>query len=142
MAENSKAANRHSNSYNMFIFVLTILSLVIMVVMLLPLSQETLTLLGFYDNIICVIFLIDFFSNLAASPKKSDYFIKERGWLDMIGSIPSFGISKYGGLLRLARLSRLARITRLMRGKNKEAIVKDVLKNRSKYALFCSSPSY
>ena len=89
-----------------------------------------------YDNMICVIFLVDFFSNLMAAPKKSDYFIKERGWLDLIGSIPSFGISKYGGLLRLARLSRLARITRLMRGKNREAIVKDVLQNRGKYAGF------
>jgi voltage-gated potassium channel len=136
MAEMSTPLDRHSNSYNMFIFVLTILSLAIMVVMLLPISPETLHLLEFYDNIICFIFLFDFFSNLAAAPKKSDYLIKERGWLDLIGSIPSLGISKYGGLLRLARLSRLARITRLMHGKNREAIVKDVLQNRSKYAGF------
>jgi len=120
----------------MFIFVLTILSLAIMVVMLLPLSQETIRLLEIYDNLICFIFLFDFFSNLAAAPKKSDYFIKERGWLDLIGSIPSLGISRYGALLRLARLSRLARIARLMGGKNREAIVKDVLHNRSKYAGF------
>ena len=44
------------------------------------------------------------------------YFIKERGWLDLLGSIPSLGLGfKYTGLLRLARLSRLARITRLLR---------------------------
>jgi voltage-gated potassium channel len=136
MTEKTTPTDRHSNSYNMFIFVLTILSLAIMVVMVLPLSEETLRLLGIYDNIICVIFLIDFFSNLIAAPKKSDYFIKERGWLDLLGSIPSFGISRYGGLLRLARLSRLARITRLMGGKNRAAIVKDVLENRGKYAGF------
>jgi voltage-gated potassium channel len=131
---------RHSTSYNIFILVLTVLSLVIMVWMLLPVSEETLKLLTNYDNMICIIFLFDFFSNLIASPKKSDYFIKERGWLDLLGSIPSLGLissaGKYVGLLRLARLSRLARITRLLRGKNKEAMIKDVIENRSRYTVF------
>lgn len=137
MTEETGVLSRHSNAYNIFIFVLTILSLGIMVAMLLPLSDTTITLLQVYDNLICVIFLIDFFGNLRASPRKSDYFIKERGWLDLLGSIPSFGlVFKYSGLLRLARLSRLARINRLMRGKNKEALVKDVIENRGKYTVF------
>jgi voltage-gated potassium channel len=127
---------KRSNSYNIFIFVLTILSLAIMVVMLLPLAPQTLTLLRIYDNLICVIFLIDFFYSLFSTPKKSDYFIKERGWLDLLGSIPTFGITTYGGLLRLARLSRLARIARLMKGENKKELVADVLHNRSRYAAF------
>jgi voltage-gated potassium channel len=107
-----------------------------MVVLLLPLSETTLTLLGVYDNLICVIFLIDFFLNLRGAAKKSDYFIGQRGWLDLLGSIPSFGIFRLGGLLRLARLSRLARITRLLRGENKKTLVKDILENRSRYAAF------
>jgi voltage-gated potassium channel len=108
-----------------------------MVVMLLPLSDSTINLLQVYDNLICVIFLIDFFINLRAASRKSDYFIKERGWLDLIGSIPSFGLAfKFSGLFRLARLSRFARITRLLRGKNKEALVKDVVENRSRYTVF------
>jgi voltage-gated potassium channel len=131
-----QARKPKSNSYNIFVLVLTVLSLVVMVVMLLPLSPETKKLLGYYDNAICIIFLIDFFTTLFSTPKKSDYFIKERGWLDLLGSIPSFGISQYGGLLRLARLSRFARIARLMRGENKKALIKDVLTNRSQYALF------
>ena len=73
-------------------------------------------LLGVYDTLICIIFLIDFFLNLRAAPKKSDYFLRQGGWLDLIGSIPSFGISRFGGLLRLARLSRLPRIARLFHG--------------------------
>jgi hypothetical protein len=74
------------------------------------------------------------------SPKKSDYFIKDRGWLDLLGSIPSLGLitnaGKFVGLFRLARLSRLARIARLMRGENRKTLVKDILENRSKYATF------
>ena len=42
MTDKTVPTERHSNSYNMFMFVLTILSLTIMVVMLLPISDETL----------------------------------------------------------------------------------------------------
>jgi voltage-gated potassium channel len=118
------------------ILVLTVLSLAVMVVMLLPISDATLKLLSVYDNLICVIFLIDFYLNLRAAPKKSDYFIRQRGWLDLLGSLPSVGITPYGSLLRLARLGRFARITRLLRGENKKALVKDVLEHRSQYAGF------
>jgi voltage-gated potassium channel len=132
-----------SNAYNIFILVLTVLSLAIMVVLLLPLDDATIHLLTVYDNLICVIFLIDFALHLRGAPKKSDYFIKERGWLDLLGSIPSLGLvtsaGKYVGLLRLARLSRLARIARLMRGENRKTLVKDVLENRSKYAMFITT---
>jgi len=136
MASATVSPRKHSNAYNIFILVLTVLSLLIMVWMLLPVSEQTQKLLSFYDNMVCIIFLIDFFLNLRAAPKKADYFIKERGWLDLLGSIPSFGITQYGGLLRLARLSRFARITRLLRGKNKEALVKDVVENRGQYTAF------
>jgi voltage-gated potassium channel len=130
-----------SNAYNIFILVLTVLSLGVMVVMLIPgLSNETVQLLTVYDNLICVIFLIDFYFNMRGASKKSDYFIKERGWLDLLGSIPSLGLitnaGKWVGLLRLARLSRLARIARLMRGENRKTLIKDVLENRSRYAAF------
>ena len=136
MVQEIATPHQHSNAYSIFILVLTVLSLAMMVVMLLPLSDATLQLLSFYDTLICVIFLIDFFLNLRWAPKKSDYFIRQRGWLDLLGSIPSFGITRYGGLLRLARLSRFARIARLLRGENKKALVKDVLDHRSQYAGF------
>ena len=140
MAQEAPKLRKTSNAYNIFILVLTVLSLAVMVVMLLPISEPTLHLLSVYDNLICVIFLIDFFLNLRGASKKSDYFIKERGWLDLLGSIPSLGlltnVGKFAGLFRLARLSRLARIMRLLRGENKKALVKDVLENRSRYAMF------
>jgi len=137
MAQVTTSPRQHSNSYNIFVFVLTIISLIIMVIMFLPLTNETIKLLQVYDNLICVIFLIDFFMNLRTAPKKSDYFIKERGWLDLLGSIPSLGGAfRFSGLLRLARLSRLARIGRLMRGSGKKELVEDVLNNRSQYTAF------
>jgi voltage-gated potassium channel len=140
MTQETPKLRKTSNAYNIFILVLTVLSLAVMVVMLLPISEATFKLLSTYDTLICVIFLIDFFLNLRGAAKKSDYFIKERGWLDLLGSIPSLGIfaniGKFSGLFRLARLSRLARITRLLRGENKKTLVKDILENRSRYAMF------
>ena len=138
MTQETPQLRKTSNAYSIFILVLTILSLAVMVAMLLPLSQTTLDLLWFYDTVICVIFLIDFYLNWRGATKKSDYFIGQRGWLDLLGSIPSLGITRYGGLLRLARLSRLARIARLLRGEQKKALVKDVLDNRSQYGLLPS----
>lgn len=137
MLQQTDSSARHSTAYNVFILVLTVFSLVIMVVMFLPLSDATIVLLQVYDNLICAIFLLDFLLNLRAAPKKSDYFIKERGWLDLLGSIPSLGATfKYTGILRLARLSRLARISRLMRNENRASLLKDIAENRSQYTAF------
>jgi voltage-gated potassium channel len=132
----SSSAPPRSNAYQFFILVLTILSLITMVALLLPLSDETIALLGFYDNAICVIFLIDFIIMLVRAPDKRAYFFDERGWLDLIGSIPSLGFSRYTVLLRLARISRLMRVARLTGAQNRRALLRDVIANRSQYAFF------
>ena len=50
MATGNIPQQRHSNAYNIFILVLTVLSLAIMVAMLLPVSDQTLNLLMVYDK--------------------------------------------------------------------------------------------
>jgi voltage-gated potassium channel len=136
MTAQAPVTREHGNSYNIFILVLTLFSLAIMGVLLLPLDNDTHDLLTLYDNVICFIFLGDFAMNLAGSRPKGEYFIKQRGWLDLLGSIPSIGVFQLGALLRLARLSRLARIGKLLSGKNRKALVADVLHNRGQYATF------
>jgi voltage-gated potassium channel len=137
VAGSERRSVEHGNAYNIFILVLTIVSLLVMVLVLLPwIDEETRALLTVYDNVICVLFLIDFGINLAGTRPRRDYFIVRRGWLDLIGSIPTFGVFRFTALLRLARLSRLARISRLLRGNNKKMLIKDVVENRGSYALF------
>jgi voltage-gated potassium channel len=128
-------APAHGNAYSIFILVLTVASLLIMVLLWLPFSPATLDLLRAYDNIICVVFLVDFGLSLARAPSKRAYFLGERGWLDLLGSIPSFRGAEALGIFRLARLSRLARILRLLRGQNKKALVDDVVHHRAHYAV-------
>jgi len=127
---------RGSNAYQLFILVLTVLSLVIMVGLVLPLSDATTELLTVYDNVICLVFLADFAWRLRHSRPRRAYIVGERGWLDLMGSIPSFGVFQLAALFRLARLSRLARISRLMRTKSKKDIVDDIVENRGRYAAF------
>jgi hypothetical protein len=107
----------HGNAYNIFILVVTVFSLAIMAVLLLPMDEQTRVLLQAYDNVICAIFLADFAYNLSGSRPRSGYFIYQRGWLDLLGSVPTLGFFQLGPLLRLARLSRLARIGRLLGGR-------------------------
>jgi len=78
MAQKDDSTARHSNAYNLFILLLTVFSLILMVLLLLPLDRETLILLQFYDILICIIFLVDFFTNLRSAPRKSGYFFGDR----------------------------------------------------------------
>jgi len=132
------ASRPYSNAYNLFILVLTVVALVVMVLLWLPLSRETLILLRTYDTLICVIFLADFAVALRRAPSARTYFLHERGWLDLIGAIPTFGIEALG-LLRLARISRLRRVSRSLGHQSRSQMVADLVHNRAHYALVTTS---
>jgi voltage-gated potassium channel len=136
MSTERPVVREHGNAYNLFILVLTLFSLAIMVLLLLPLDPESRTLLTVYDNVICLIFLGDFVYSLTGSRPRRQYFVYERGWLDLLGSIPTLGFFELTALFRLARISRLARVTRLLRGNNRRELIRDMVVNRGQYATF------
>jgi voltage-gated potassium channel len=136
MTAEKPVLRQHGNPYNIFVLVLTIFSLAVMGVLLLPVDQDTRDLLTFYDNVICAIFLADFLYNLAGARPKRAYFVGGHGWLDLLGSVPSLPGFPYTSILRLARLGRLGRIAKLLSGKNRKELVADVLGNRGQYATF------
>jgi voltage-gated potassium channel len=128
----------YSNAYNLFILVLTVVALVVMVLLWLPFSRETLVLLRTYDSLICAIFLADFVVALRRAPSARVYFFQEHGWLDLLGAIPTFGIEALG-LLRLARISRLRRVSRSLGHQSRSQMVADLVHNRAHYALVTTS---
>jgi voltage-gated potassium channel len=136
MTQEPPVLREHGNAYNLFILVLTVFSLTVMVLLLLPLDQQSRDLLTWYDNAICVVFLADFAYNLTGAKPRRAYFIQQRGWLDLLGSIPSLGVFQLTALFRLARLSRFARIARLLSGSNRRELVHDMVVNRGQYATF------
>lgn len=71
------------------------------------LSPEVHKILSQIDNLICFIFLIDFFYRLYQAPSKLKFL--KWGWIDFISSIPFIDFLRVGRLLRLLRLLRILR---------------------------------
>jgi len=125
-----------SNAYEMFILVLTVLSLAGWIAAASPVSTATRTMLEVYDTLICVVFLFDFGLRMFRARSAWHYFIREWGWLDLVGSIPTLAAFRFAGVLRLARLGRVVRIVKLMRRKKRREMWDDVLAHRGRYATF------
>jgi voltage-gated potassium channel len=71
------------------------------------LSPKTILLLDYVDSLVCLVFLYDFFFHLYKAPSKKAFL--RWGWLDLISSIPMFGV------FRWARIARVVRILRILR---------------------------
>ena len=93
--------------YDLFILVITFISLGITVYLLIPTAdpqtQRTLIVL---DWLFSAIFLVDFFATLFRAPDKWTFM--KWGWLDLLGSLPALPG------LRLLRLARVIRALRLL----------------------------
>ena len=70
--------------------------------------------LDYADFIICVAFGVDFFVSLWRAPNRVRYLITW-GWLDLLSSIPTLPIARWGRLARIAWISRLLRGLRATR---------------------------
>ena len=82
------AANKVT-TYDLAIGILAIFSLFILVLIIfVPLQPSTEDLLNTLENLLCVVFLFDFFRSLSRAPKKWNYFLRGGGLLDLLGSLP------------------------------------------------------
>jgi voltage-gated potassium channel len=110
--------------YELFIFALTIFSLLTLTAyFLLPLSQATRQTIIRSDFVVSLIFLADFVRSLVRAPDKAAYL--KWGWLDLLGSIPAVLP------LHLLRLARLARAWRTVRTRNPRQILRDFRQDRA-----------
>jgi voltage-gated potassium channel len=99
------------SSYDVFILIITMLSLIVMALHFIPYTNQRDTDIAFMlDSLFGLIFLYDFFRRFIKADNRKQYFFKHGGWLDLIGSFPRFPI------LRLLRIWRLWRIMLKMRG--------------------------
>jgi voltage-gated potassium channel len=110
-------------SYELFILVLTIFSLLVVAGLLVPPSKPAAdAILLRVDFIICAVFFFDFLLNLWRAPNRADYFFRRGGWLDLLGTIPAVPGLHWTALFRLARLNRLVRIVKHLQGKDREEV--------------------
>lgn len=124
------AASDQLSLYDLFIGILTVLSLTVMLLQfLLPAERDAQEVLYIIDNLFCVIFLADFFGRLyRAKPKRA--YLKWQGVTDFLGSIPATPA------LRLFRLFRLARVVRVLRIGGPKRIVREFSERRSESVLY------
>lgn len=120
MAANPTTENRATDqqarkitAYDLTIGVLAIFSLIILIPLFFGnLSSSDEATLNTLEDLLCIIFLFDFFRSLRLAPNKWGYFLKGGGWLDLLGSIP---LSAFA-IFRIARLFRIVRLLRKMTG--------------------------
>ena len=123
--------NAEDTTYDLFMMIISFVALIIMVLYILPGVERTATEIAFaLDTVFSLIFLYDFFRNLAKAPNKSVYFFKRGGWLDLLGSLPAFPI------LRLLRIARVFRIYRSLRRLTLRDLWRNYRDNRTESAFW------
>lgn len=92
------------------------------------LPDEVSRVLNIADNIICVVFLVDFFIRFRQAGNKLKFM--RWGWIDLVSSIPTLDFMRAGRTLRLIRLLRILRAFRSTRH-----LLHHIFKNRTQGAL-------
>ena len=103
---------RDAPAYQLLMLALSVLALLTIVIQnTLRLDPQIEVLLEYADTGLCFAFLTDFALTLWRSPNRWRYFFTW-GWLDLLSSIPTLDLARWG---RVARIARLARILRALR---------------------------
>ncbi|MGI9824497.1 ion transporter [Agromyces sp. Marseille-Q5079] len=119
-----------STGYEIFIGVLSILSIVNLVLMYTVVNDEALnTVLRVMNILFSAIFLADFAYRLTTAPQRGAYFFRHYGWADLLASLPF-------AELKILRLFRIARVVRLMRDVGPRTLWRTLIKDRAGSALY------
>ncbi|MCD5347603.1 ion transporter [Agromyces sp. S2-1-8] len=98
-----------NTAYEIFIGLLSILSIANLVLMYLFHAEESLQLiLSVMNALFSAIFLADFIYRISTAPSASGYFFRGFGWADLLASLPF-------AELKVLRLFRVLRVIRLLR---------------------------
>jgi voltage-gated potassium channel len=126
MAEGARRELK-SVGYELFILLLSILSVFNMIFVAVavflngtdgPAQQVVLGV----DAIITPIFVFDFLYRLLTARSKRDYFVRGRGWADLLATIPMF---------RIFRIFRILRVVRLLRTYGTRRFIADIIVQRA-----------
>ena len=115
-------------SYEIFIGVLSIMSIVNIVLQIFVKDPSLQEILFAMNGLFSLIFLIDFTYRITTAPSAFGYFFKGFGWADLLASLPF-------AELKILRLFRVLRVFRLLRELGPRTIVRRVIKDRANSAL-------
>lgn len=128
MAADAEKKELKNLGYEVFIALLSIMSIIDMFLVWLPgLSDPSKQVVTIFQAAITIIFLADFFYRLTSAESKSTYFIRNWGWADLIACLPN---------LRILRFFRVFRVYRLMRDIGLKAIKDELTYDRAGSILY------
>lgn len=128
MSNQSDSRELKSLGYEVFIALLSILSIINMGLIWLPgLSDPSKDVVSLFQAAITVIFLADFTYRLLTAESKSQYFFRNWGWADLLACLPN---------LRILRLFRIFRVYRLMRDLGPRTIADQLIYERAGSILY------
>lgn len=128
-AGEKRQVNKRELDYEIFIFVVTFLSLMVAVALIFfSLAPATEKALAQINGLITIVFLLDFLHLLRRAENKIVY-MKYQGWLDLLGSLPVYPV------FRFFRLYRLVVVWRELRKRGARPIWDEIVQRRAQNAL-------
>ena len=115
--------------YEIFVGVLSLLSIVNLVLMYVIHDAALDTVLLVMNVVFSAIFLADFGYRLATAPHRGAYFLRHFGWADLLASLPF-------PQFKVLRLFRVVRVIRLMRQVGPRKIWRTLVRDRAGSALY------
>lgn len=114
--------------YEIFIAMVSVLSVLNMFILWIPkMDQNTTTLITIMNAGLTIIFLMDFLYRFFTTNSKYGYFIYNWGWADLLACIPQ---------LRIFRIFRIFKAYRLVNAFGIKKIIKHLSDNRAETALY------
>jgi len=118
-----------STGYEIFVGILSILSILNLVLLLAVRDKSLDTVLDVMNALFSIIFLGDFIYRILTAPSASAYFFKHFGWADLLASLPF-------PQFKVLRVFRLIRVYRLLRTVGIRTIGRTLIKDRAGSALY------
>lgn len=128
MTVENKPNELKNTSYELFIGALSVLSIFNLIFYYILPNLDVSVVVLIMDGILSLIFLSDFLYRLFTAESKSDYFLRQMGWADLLASIP---LPQF----KILRVFRILRVYRLGKAYGGSRMIKEFFANRGGSAL-------
>jgi len=114
--------------YELFIVSISILAIANLFIIWFTPNKDMDQVISIINFVLSIFLLVDFFYRLFSATNKRRYFLQDFGWLDLLGSLPIYG-------MQLFRIFRIIRILRLLRMIGASEVSKDFRRRRAASAM-------
>jgi voltage-gated potassium channel len=130
-------AHHHTNlgpTYHLMMLVLSLFAIATLAFEVATrMNPQIRSVLDYADYAVCMLFGVDFAISLWRAPNRVRYFVRW-GWLDLLSSIPTVSVARWGRIARVARVFRVLRGVRATR-----EITAVILKERARNTFLAAS---